>query len=72
MIVHAAVPRHGMLWIEEYGMMTLGRFERVQGEELKNKEFRVYLLCHKYIQFMFLNKSRIDLNLFGAKVAMEM
>lgn len=71
MMAYAAVSRHEMLWIEEYGMMTLERCERLQEEELQNNEFWAYLLCHKYIQFMFLNKSGIDLSLFGAKVAMQ-
>lgn len=36
---YTAVPRHGMVWIKEYGMMTQGGFEGVQEEELKNIEF---------------------------------
>lgn len=44
MMAHAAVPRHGMLWNEEFGMMTLGRFERVQKEELKNRVLGVFAM----------------------------
>ena len=68
---HTAVLRHGMVWIKEYGMMSHRAFEGVQEEELKNTEFWAYILCHKHVQFMYLNKSGKNLILLGSKLAMQ-
>lgn len=68
---HTAVPRHGMLWVKEYGMMTQRGFEGVWEEELKNTEFWAYILCYKHIQFTYLNKSGKNLILGGSKLAMQ-
>lgn len=68
---HTAGPRHGMVWIKEYGIVTEGRFKGVWEEAQKNTD-GVYILQHKHIQFMYLNKSGKSVIISGSKPAMQM